>query len=40
MARFPSLGYAERMLLEIGVVALTIVCFVALDFYVTGCEKV
>jgi len=28
------------MLLEIGIVALTIVCFVLLDFYVLGCERV
>jgi hypothetical protein len=28
------------MLLEIGVVALAIVCFVLLDLYVLGCEKV
>jgi hypothetical protein len=29
-----------EMLLEIGIVLLTIVCFVALDLYVLGCEKV
>jgi hypothetical protein len=29
-----------EMLLEIGVVLLTIVCFVVLDLYVLGCEKV
>jgi len=28
------------MLLEIGVVLLTIVCFAVLDLYVLGCEKV
>jgi len=28
------------MVLEIGVILLTIVCFVALDLYVAGCEKV
>jgi len=28
------------MLLEVGVVLLTIVCFVVLDLYVLGCEKV
>ena len=40
MARSPSVGYAEHVLLEIGIVALTIVCFVVLDLYVLGCEKV
>jgi hypothetical protein len=29
-----------EMLLEIGIVLLTIVCFVVLDLYVFGCEKV
>jgi hypothetical protein len=29
-----------EMLLEIGIIALTIVCFVLLDLYVLGCEKV
>jgi hypothetical protein len=29
-----------KMLLEIGIVLLTIVCFVVLDLYVLGCEKV
>jgi hypothetical protein len=29
-----------EMLLEIGIVLLTIVCFVVLDLYVLGCEKV
>jgi len=28
------------MLLEIGIVALSIVCFALLDLYVIGCEKV
>jgi hypothetical protein len=28
------------MLLEIGIVILTIVCFVVLDLYVLGCDKV
>lgn len=28
------------VVLEIGVVLLTIVCFVILDLYVAGCEKV
>lgn len=40
IVRFASLGYAGVMVLEIGVILLTIVCFVALDLYVTGCEKV
>jgi hypothetical protein len=30
----------SEMLLEIGIVALSIVCFVLLDLYVLGCEKV
>jgi hypothetical protein len=35
------IGYPRRsMLMEIGIVALTIVCFVVLDLYVLGCEKV
>jgi hypothetical protein len=29
-----------EMLLEIGVIALTIVCFAVLELYVLGCEKV
>jgi len=33
-------GYAESVLVELGVVVLTIVCFVVLDLYVLGCEKV
>jgi hypothetical protein len=34
-------GYPRsEMLLEVGIVVLTIVCFVALDLYVLGCEKV
>jgi hypothetical protein len=33
-------GYAETVLVELGVVVLTIVCFVVLDLYVLGCEKV
>ena len=33
-------GMLKRVVLEIGVVALTIVCFVVLDLYVLGCEKV
>jgi len=40
VARFPALGYARAMLLEIGIVALSIVCFVALELYVAGCERV
>jgi hypothetical protein len=28
------------VVLEIGVIALGIVCFVILDLYVAGCEKV
>ena len=30
----------KYVVLEIGVVLLTIVCFVILDLYVIGCEKV
>lgn len=30
----------EYVVLEIGVVLLTIVCFVILELYVVGCEKV
>jgi hypothetical protein len=30
----------DEMLLEIGIVFLSIVCFVLLDLYVIGCEKV
>ncbi|MGA8796653.1 MAG: hypothetical protein WB526_06250 [Candidatus Cybelea sp.] len=40
MVRLSPLGYAERMLLEIGIVALSIVCFVVLDLYIIGCERV
>jgi|HubBroStandDraft_5_1064220.scaffolds.fasta_scaffold1661463_1 hypothetical protein len=29
-----------RMLLEAGIVVLSIVCFVVLDLYVLGCERV
>jgi len=28
------------MLLEIGIVLLSIICFALLDLYVVGCEKV
>jgi hypothetical protein len=40
MVRWVRVGYAEAVLLEIGIVLLSIVCFVALDLYVLGCEKV
>jgi hypothetical protein len=40
MVRLSPLGYAERMLLEIAIVVLSIVCFVLLDLYVVGCERV
>jgi hypothetical protein len=40
VARPTRLGYACDMLLEIGIVALSIVCFVLLDLYVVGCERV
>ena len=38
--RARPVGYAKRVLLEIGVILLTIVGFVLLDLYVVGCEKV
>jgi|GEM_PF-3036976 hypothetical protein len=40
MARVWALGYPKSMFLEIGIVALAIVCFVVLDLYVVGCERV
>jgi hypothetical protein len=40
MARFPEPSYAGSMLLEIGIVVLSIVCFTLLDLYVLGCERV
>jgi hypothetical protein len=40
MARAPFAGYRKGMLLELGIVVLSIVCFVALDLYIVGCEKV
>ena len=40
MARLPTADYRGEVLLEIGIVALTIVCFVVLDLYVLGCDKV
>jgi hypothetical protein len=30
----------REMLLEIGIIALTVVCFAVLELYVLGCEKV
>jgi hypothetical protein len=30
----------EEMVLEIGIVLLSIVCFALLELYVTGCERV
>jgi len=30
----------DGMLLEIGIVVLTIVCFAAMEFYTLGCEKI
>jgi hypothetical protein len=30
----------DEMLLEIGIVLLSIVCFALLDLYVIGCERV
>jgi len=32
--------YAKSMLLELAVIALSIVGFVVLDWYVAGCERV
>ena len=40
MASCFALRYAGAMLLEMGIVLLSIVCFVLLDLYVAGCEKV
>jgi len=40
VARHAGLGYPKLMLLEIGVIALSIVSFVLLDLYVAGCERV
>ena len=37
LATYAMLKY---MLLEIGIVVLSIVCFVALEAYVVGCERV
>jgi hypothetical protein len=39
VSEFP-LGYPGAMLLEIGIVVLSIVCFVLLDLYVVACERV
>ena len=33
-------GYPGGVLLEITVVVLTVICFVALDLYVAGCERI
>jgi len=40
VAQHAGLDYPGLMLLEIGVVALSIVSFVLLDLYVVGCERV
>jgi hypothetical protein len=40
VAQHAGLGYPGFMLLEIGVIALSIVSFVLLDLYVVGCERV
>jgi hypothetical protein len=40
MARAAFAGYRRDMLLEVGIVVLSIVCFVALDLYVAACERV
>ncbi len=32
--------YAGGTVLELGIIVLSIVCFVILDIYVLGCEKV
>jgi len=32
--------YARGVVLELGIIALAIVCFVVLDLYVLGCERV
>jgi hypothetical protein len=41
MAHVERAPYAKgTMLLEIGIVLLSVVCFVLLDLYVLGCEKI
>jgi len=40
LLRHSAIGYAQRVVVEIAVVLLTIVGFVILDLYVIGCEKV
>ena len=35
-----ELGRNMQILLEIGIIALSVVSFVILDWYVLGCEKV
>jgi hypothetical protein len=32
--------YAESMLLELAIVVLSVAGFIALDYYVSGCERV
>jgi len=36
----PRFLYAEGVVIEIGVVVLTIACFALLELYAVGCEKV
>jgi len=38
--RRAACGTLIRVAVEIGVIALTIVCFVILDLYVAGCDRV
>ncbi len=40
MARRPAARYARGMVLEGAIVVLSIVCFVLLELYVAGCERV
>ena len=40
MAPIRGKPYARSMLLELGIIALSVIGFVVLDYYVLGCEKV
>jgi hypothetical protein len=40
MAAGRPAAYARSMLLELGIIALSVAGFVVLDLYVLGCEKV
>jgi hypothetical protein len=36
----PRPEFTREIMLEIGIIVLSIVCFVLLDLYVLGCEKI